>query len=86
MRGYVIERLMCDLVFSADDVRQRYGDAATALIEVSELLLDEDRDSLVQRTPDGFRVTERGRPFLRSICACFDAHLDTSQARHSTGV
>jgi oxygen-independent coproporphyrinogen-3 oxidase len=86
MRAHVIERLMCDLVFSGDELRQRYGNAATELSEIAEILIDEDRDGLVQRTPDGFKVTERGRPFLRSICACFDAHLDTSQARHSTGV
>jgi oxygen-independent coproporphyrinogen-3 oxidase len=86
MRAYVIERLMCDLAFSADDLSQRYGEAAKELNETAEHLIDEDRDGLVTRTPDGFRVTERGRPFVRSICACFDAHLDPSQARHSTGV
>jgi oxygen-independent coproporphyrinogen-3 oxidase len=86
MRAYVIERLMCDLAFSADDLSQRYGEAAKELNETAEHLIDEDRDGLVTRTPDGFRVTERGRPFVRSICACFDAHLDPSQARHSPGV
>jgi oxygen-independent coproporphyrinogen-3 oxidase len=86
MRAYVIERLMCDLAFSADDLSQRYGEAANELNETAEHLIDEDRDGLVIRTPDGFRVTERGRPFLRSICACFDAHLETSHARHSMGV
>ncbi len=60
MRAYVIERLMCDLAFSADDLSQRYGEAANELNETAEHLIDEDRDGLVTRTPDGFRVTERG--------------------------
>ena len=33
-----------------------------------------------------FMVTERGRPFLRSICACFDAYLGQSRAQHSRGI
>ena len=86
-RAYVIERLMCDLTFSKSDLRARFGDAkAGPLIEEAEQLLDADQDGLVQATPDGFRISERGRPFVRSVCACFDAHLDQTTARHAVGV
>lgn len=86
MRGYVIERLMCNLVFSETDLRERFGAAAEPLIEDAQLLRAADRDGLVARTPYGFRVTEVGRPFLRSIAACFDAYLAESDARHAVGV
>jgi oxygen-independent coproporphyrinogen III oxidase len=86
MRGYVIERLMCDLSFSSDELRRRYGEAAAPVIEIAELLIDGDTDGLVEPSADGFIVTEKGRPFVRSISACFDAYLETSEARHSSGV
>lgn len=86
MRAHVIERLMCDLRFSEADLDARFGPAARPLIEQARRLGDEDADGLIAPTPDGFRVTERGRPFVRSVCARFDAYLDTSAARHAQGV
>lgn len=84
VRGYVIERLMCDLEFSAADVRKTFGAAADAIVqEADALLADNDNARLVQRTADGFIVTEAGRPFVRSICAQFDAYLGTGRAQHS---
>lgn len=84
VRGYVIERLMCDLEFSAADVRKAFGAAADAIVqEADALLADNDNARLVQRTADGFIVTEAGRPFVRSICAQFDAYLGTGRAQHS---
>ncbi|WP_072392263.1 oxygen-independent coproporphyrinogen III oxidase [Hyphomicrobium sp. CS1GBMeth3] len=86
MRAHVIERLMCELEFSASALQARFGAAAEPLIADAQLVVESDRDGLVEATSDGFRVTERGRPFVRSICACFDAYLDTSPARHAVGV
>lgn len=86
MRSYVIERLMCNLSFSSDELRRRYGEAAAPLLEIGELLIEGDTDGIVMRSPEGFIVTEKGRPFVRSISACFDAYLETSTARHSAGV
>lgn len=86
-RAYVIERLMCDLTFSKSELRARFGDAkAGPLIEEAEHLLDADQDGIVEATTDGFRISERGRPFVRSVCACFDAYLDQTTARHAVGV
>lgn len=85
-RGFVIERLMCDLSFSASDVRNRFGALAAPIIEMAETLVETDQDHLVEPITDGFRITPRGRPFVRSIAACFDAYLDTGTARHSLGV
>jgi oxygen-independent coproporphyrinogen-3 oxidase len=77
---------MCDLTFSASALRARFGIDVGSVIADAEDLVASDADGLTARTDDGFRITERGRPFVRSICACFDAYLDTGQARHAVGV
>jgi oxygen-independent coproporphyrinogen-3 oxidase len=86
VRGYVIERLMCDLAFSRADLSCRFGAAAGPVLEEAEALLEADEDGFLERTADGFIVTERGRPFIRSICSCFDVYLGRSTARHAPGV
>jgi oxygen-independent coproporphyrinogen-3 oxidase len=86
VRAYVIERLMCDLSFSDAELRRRFGCAAEAIIGEARALLEADEDGLLQETGDGFAVTERGRSFVRSICACFDSYLDTGGAHYSMGV
>ncbi len=85
-RGHVIERLMCSFSFSAADARRRFGTVADDIVRDAEALLAADRDGLVERTADGFVVSERGRPFIRSICARFDAYLARTTARHAAGV
>ncbi len=86
IRAHVIERLMCDLTFSERDLRARFGAAAEPLIEEGALVLEADHDGITEPTDDGFRITEHGRAFVRSVCACFDTYLDQSTARHAAGV
>jgi len=86
MRGFVIERLMCDLAFPAGELIRRFGAAAQPLLAEAQLLIEADQDRLMERDGDAFRITERGRPFVRTIAACFDAYLGTGEARHAAGV
>ncbi len=86
VRAFVIERLMCDLSFSRSALRERFGADLGSVIADAEDLIASDADGLIESTGDGFRITERGRPFVRSICACFDAYLDAAPARHAVGV
>lgn len=85
-RGWVIKELMCSLSFSSSALRSRFPKEAPALVETAGSIVRHDPDAIVEATADGFVVPERGRPFLRSICARFDAYLATSQATHSAGV
>lgn len=87
-RGLIIERLMCDLVFPAAELKRLFPSSAGSLIEEANALADADADGLVEPEPagQGFRVTEKGRVFLRAICACFDAYLGQGPAMHSVGV
>ncbi|MCP4780551.1 MAG: oxygen-independent coproporphyrinogen III oxidase [Hyphomicrobium sp.] len=86
MRAFVIERLMCDLLLPATELRRRYGQSAALILEEAAALIEADQDRLVERDGDGFRITPRGRPFVRTIAACFDTYLGAEQARHSLGV
>jgi oxygen-independent coproporphyrinogen-3 oxidase len=86
IRAHVIERLMCDLTFSGTDLRARFGADAEPLIEEGALVLEADHDGITEPTDDGFRITDHGRAFVRSVCACFDTYLDQSTARHAAGV
>lgn len=85
MRGFVIERLMCDLAFPARELRLRYGSASEEILREAQALLQADQDHLIEPDGEAFRVTDRGRPFVRSIAACFDSYFDAT-ARHAPGV
>ena len=86
MRGFVIERIMCDLRFPAAELRRLYGSGADPLFETAQLLLSSDVDGLVEPDGQGFRVTSRGRHFVRTIASCFDAYLTSRQVLYSVGV
>jgi len=86
LRAFVIEELMCNLEFSADRVADRFGGLADAVVNAARQLVDSDSDGLLERAGSGFRVTSRGRPFVRSIAACFDAYLGSENKLYSVGV
>lgn len=86
MRGFVIERLMCDFAFPTRELRMRFGSASEEIVGEAQALLAADKDRLVECDGEAFRVTDRGRPFVRAIAACFDAYFDSAAARHAPGV
>jgi len=86
VRAFVIERLMCDPAYRADELRERFGAVAEPLIaDVGSLVAAAD-DGLFEPSGNGFLVPEKGRPFLGSISACLDAHLDAKPFAFSAGV
>lgn len=99
-RSLVIETLMCNLSFPALALRTAFPHYAPQLIAEAHELLADDQDGIVQADPDTvLRVTELGRPFVRSIAAHFDAYLNQAPSapvargrkasvvpRHSAGV
>ncbi len=79
-RRAVIERLMCDLqvdLDTADAGASAFAAELAALAPMAE-------DGLVEIDGGRLRVTEAGRPLLRSACAAFDTYLDAG--RHSRPV
>ncbi len=88
VRACVIERLMCDFRFSSQELAQRYGSAADEVIDLARSVVAEDTDDFVEATSDGFQLSRLGRPFVRNICARFDAYLaeTTAERRHAPAV
>lgn len=86
VRGYVIERLMCDFTFSRNELERLFGDHARPVLQDAEDILASDDTGLVERTEEGFRVTDKGQPFVRSIAACFDGYFAAGEGRYSAGV
>lgn len=86
MRAWVIERLICDMRLLASDVKAEFGVAAAPILAEMAAMDDFLADGLIERTEDGFVLTDRGRPFVRTICARFDAYLNKGAARHSVAV
>jgi len=85
-RAYVIEALMCRLTLSWRDLEGRFGGKVGAIREMAKAIVEADCDGLVEETKDEFRITERGRPFVRAVCACFDTYLGHLPTQHSLGV
>jgi oxygen-independent coproporphyrinogen-3 oxidase len=83
LRRHIIERLMCDLRADLAAICACHGrstaDLAAELWQLDEL----QGDGLVRRCGDTIEVPEDGRPFVRSVCAVFDAYLADSETRFS---
>ncbi len=84
MRGWVIERLMCDFGFSVTALRGRFGAGAEAILHEAALL--------AQTSPhfasngDRFAIGADSHLFARSIAAHFDSYLSSRKARHSAAI
>ena len=86
LRSYTIERLLCDFSISIDDLKRRYGELARPLATEMAHVASCDADGLTEFDGDRLIVTPRGRPFVRSIAASFDAYLINDGARYSIAV
>jgi oxygen-independent coproporphyrinogen-3 oxidase len=85
IRREVIERLMCDLEVDLVDLASAHGDDPAPLIADAEALEGFASDGLARWDGRRIEVTEKGRPFVRSVAALFDAYLRAAPAegRHS---
>lgn len=86
IRGHVIERLMCDFSFSEDDLLDRFGIAADAVIAEARAHASQDRDGLCAMSEGRFHVPPEARAFTRIVASRFDAYLQQSQFRYSRAV
>lgn len=84
--GQAIEQLMCSYAFSAQELRQSFGQAADVVFADAARLLQKDQDGFIAFDGDRFEVLEAGRPFVRTIAAGFDQYLANGAGRHSIAV
>ena len=85
LRRDVIERLMCALEVDLVGVAEAHGADPAGLIGDAAGLARFVADGLAQFDGRRVVVTQKGRPFLRSVAALFDAYLvrDEDQPRHA---
>jgi oxygen-independent coproporphyrinogen-3 oxidase len=86
MRGWLIERLMCDFRFSSRQLTDRFGSLADDVLLQARDLVASDEDGLIEETQGTFSLTDTGKPFVRSIAAQFDPYFSKGIARHSVSV
>jgi oxygen-independent coproporphyrinogen-3 oxidase len=82
-RGEIIERLMCDLSVDLGAVCARRGRDMTVLSKERARLEAFAADGLLIEEDGRIAVTERGRPYVRAVCAVFDQYLDAGAQRHA---
>ena len=79
---------MCDFSFSGRETLSRYGDLAKPILTDAQAAIESDIDGFIERTQDGFKLTAKGQPFVRNVCARFDAYLprEAGTRRHALSV
>jgi oxygen-independent coproporphyrinogen-3 oxidase len=85
MRGWVIERLMCDFAFSASEAQSKFGAAANTILAEAAIVTQDDEPMLL-REGDMFVVPREHHPLVRIVAARFDHYFSKGTARHSAAV
>lgn len=85
IRRFIILSFAIHLCLKFDELNSRFGinflqGFASELTSLSEL----QRSGLIEITEHDITITAAGRPFLRTVCAHFDAHLDKHQLANPT--
>lgn len=86
LRREIIEQLMCNMEVDLTAVAEsRNKSLAEFAAELSALDSLAEHD-LVHRQNGVVTVPEHARPFVRTVCAVFDAYLSSGETRHSRAV
>ena len=88
LRRDLIERLMCDLDVDLVALADAHAADPAPLVAALAGLAPFEADGLAHWDGRRLAVSERGRPFVRSVAALFDAYLSRSddKPRHSRAV
>jgi len=86
LRGYVIERLMCNGEVDLDAAARHLGASQDWYdLHEPELAILE-ADGLITRRAGRISMTKKGAPVVRVVAAVFDAYLAINTARHAVAV
>ncbi|MEH6526677.1 MAG: oxygen-independent coproporphyrinogen III oxidase [Sneathiella sp.] len=86
IRRHIIERLMCDLEVNLNSARGLFPIQISDFQPELTALVELEQEGLVENKLGHLVVTNKGRPFVRSICAVFDKYLNQGLAQHSKAV
>ncbi len=86
LRRTVIEQIMCALEVDLESACRAFGVEEAYLDEAIASLQPLAADDLLEITGRRIKVTERGRPLVRTAAAAFDSYLAAGMGRHSAAV
>ena len=85
LRRDVIERLMCGLEVDLEATAAAHGTVEPFAAELARLAAMA-ANGVVELTGPRVRISEVGRPWMRTVAAVFDRYLEAGKARHSLAV
>jgi oxygen-independent coproporphyrinogen-3 oxidase len=85
MRREIISELMCYYRVDLRDVADKHRNP-NGFIREHALLLDLQTQEIIRIDGEVVTVTEKGRLFVRHVCAVFDQYLQSAQRRYSLSV
>ncbi len=77
---------MCEFRVDLAEVTAAHGFPAGFLSGADATLAVLEADGLVARSGSEITVSLLGRPYVRAVCAAFDAYLEPSARRHALAV
>lgn len=86
IRGWVIERLMCDYAFCFTELAEQFGPRSQGVIELAERIAHDDKDGLCEVSDGLFKIEPEAWPFARIVAARFDAWLELAPRQYSKAV
>jgi len=86
LRREVINDIMCFMQADLGQISQKHGYPESVFDREIAASRKYEADGLVEINGRELRVPERGRPALRLIASCFDAHFDQEKPRHAIAV
>ena len=86
LRAEIIENLMCYGEADLDRACRRWGAAPAALAAEHEAIARFETLGLVELDGEHVRLTEAGRPLVRTVCTAFDRYFDSGLRRHAAAL
>ena len=86
IRGWMIERLMCDFAIDLAALADKFGDAAAPYVDEARAVAKAEQDGLCHLAGDRLEIPEPARPFVRIVAARFDAYFGNTAFRYSKAV
>ncbi|MEO9168131.1 MAG: oxygen-independent coproporphyrinogen III oxidase [Aestuariivirga sp.] len=86
IRGWIIERLMCDFAFTKAALTAKFGNAADTYWNQAQAIATNDENGLCAIEGSTFALKPEARPLVRVIASKFDSWLNNSKFQYSKAV
>jgi oxygen-independent coproporphyrinogen-3 oxidase len=86
MRGWIIERLMCNFGFRREELLSRFGGDGSALWDEAAAMAHGRYSGMVDFADDAFLVQQHARPLVRYVASGFDTYLNVNEFRYSMAI